>query len=188
MIRWIWIVLLWLMTACDERTKQAPVVAPAGQNHYHRVTALPQSLVYYLHINCPQWQVVERTDYSKVWRSFYDSSYNPCWARTDMNDDQLADYALLLKKDNLLRLVICTGSPSRSFTHYTTDDLPVTFNEKEHNLTVGVAVAPPAQIDVAYPRIQSLILTSNGFALMELEERTRIFYWHHDSIQTFYMK
>lgn len=176
------------MAACDERAMQAPVVAAAEQNQYHPATLLPQTLVDYLSINCPQWQLVEKADYSKSWWSFYDSSYNPCWARTDMNDDQLADYALLLKKDNQLRLIICTGTASHSFIHYTANDLPVTFNEKEHNLTVGVAVAPPAQIDVAYPRIQSLVLKSNGFALMELEERTRIFNRDNDSIQTFYMK
>lgn len=181
-------VLLWLMAACDEQAMQTPVVAASKQNPNHVTTVLPQTLAEYLSMNCPQWHVVEKADYSKTWWSFYDSSYNPCWARTDMNDDQLADYALLMKKDNQLRLVICTGTASHSFVHYTANNFPVTFNEKERNLTVGIAVAPPAQIDVAYPRLQSLLLKSNGFALMELEERTRIFYWHKDSIQTFYMK
>ncbi|HEX6429735.1 MAG TPA: hypothetical protein VF008_18710 [Niastella sp.] len=187
MVRWIWMVILWLMTACNERATQAPVVTtvrhPNGDT-----TLLPQTLKDYLKTYFPQWQVVAKADYSKTWWSFYDSSYNPCWVRTDINDDQLADYALWLKKDNLLHLVICTGTANHSFVHYTANDLTIPFNEKEPNLTMGVAVAPPAQIDVAYPRMQSLILKSNGFALMELEERTRIFYWDNDSIQTFYMK
>jgi len=188
MVRWIWMVPIWLMTACNERTMQAPVATTVGHNPNRYTTLLPQTLADYLKIVLPQWHVVAKADYSKTWWSFYDSSDNPCWARTDINDDQLADYALWLKKDNQLRLVICTGTASHSFDHYTANDLHVTFNEKEHNLTMGVAVAPPAQIDVAYPRIQSLILKSNGFALMELEERTRIFYWKNDNIQTFYMK
>ncbi len=188
MLRWIWMIPLWLMAACDEQAMQAQVAAAARQIHYHPATVLPQTLLDYLKINYPQWHVVEKADYSKTWWSFYDSSYNPCWARTDINDDQLADYALLLKKRNQLRLVICTGTINHSFAHYTANDLAIFFNEKEHNLTVGVAVAPPAQIDVAYPRTQSLVLKSNGFALMELEERTRIIYRDKDSIQTFYMK
>jgi hypothetical protein len=187
MVRWIWMIPLWLMTVCNEQTMQAPAAATVVHKP-NRYTVLPQTLADYLKTYLPQWQVVTKADYSKTWWSFYDSSDNPCWARTDINDDQLADYALWLKKDKLLRLVFCTGTANHSFSHYTANDLTITFNEKEPNLTMGVAVAPPAQIDVAYPRIQSLLLKSNGFALMELEERTRIFYWDNDSIQTFYMK
>jgi hypothetical protein len=189
MFRWIWMAGLCLMAACEERSIQTQEAPSVDQNHNHHTTVLPQTLVAYLKTNFPQWQIVSKADYSKTWWSFYDSSDNPCWARTDINDDRLADYALWLKKDNMLRFVIFTGTASHSFAHYTANDINVAFNEKEHNnLTMGVAVAPPAQIDVAYPRIQSLLLKSNGFALMELEERTRIFYWKNDSIQTFYMK
>jgi hypothetical protein len=188
MFRWIWMAGICLMAACDERSMQTQEAATVAQNHNHYTTVLPQTLVAYLKTNCSQWHIVAKADYSKTWWSFYDSSINPCWARTDINDDQLADYALWLKKDNKLRFVICTGTTSHSFIHYTANDIHVAFNEKEQSLTMGVAVAPPAQIDVAYPRIQSLLLKSNGFALMELEERTRIYYWEKDSIQTFLMK
>lgn len=188
MVRSIWMVAIWLMTACNERAMQEPVAAAVAPKSNQHTTLLPMTLEDYLETHLPQWQVVEKADYSKTWWSFYDSSYNPCWARTDINDDQLADYALWLKKDNQLRLVICTGTPGHSFVHYTVNDINLAFNEQGPNLVMGVAIAPPAQIDVAYPRIQSLILKSNGFAQMELEERTRIYYWEKDTIQTFYMK
>ncbi|THU40297.1 hypothetical protein FAM09_10545 [Niastella caeni] len=188
MIRWLWIITLWFLAACNEREMQAPLATAVANNITEQATALPEALADHIKTNFSQWHVVEKNDYSKTWWSFYDSSYNPCWARTDINDDQLADYALWLKKDNQLRLVICTGTASHSFANYTVNDLNVPFNEKEHNLAAGIAVAPPAQIDVAYPRIQSLILKSNGFALMELEERTRIYYWENGNLQTFYTK
>lgn len=188
MVRWIWVMVIWLMAACDEPARQVPAPLAVAHNTIDHTALLPPALVNYLKTNLPQWQVVEKTDYSKTWWSFYDSSYNPCWARTDINDDQLADYALWLKKDNRLRLVICTGTTGDSFAHYSANDINLNFNEQESGLTAGVAVAPPAQIDVVYPRIQSLVLKSNGFAQMELEERTRIYYWEKDTIQTFYMK
>jgi hypothetical protein len=188
MVRSVWMVAIWLFTACKERSMHVPVTGAGSSYSSEHTTLLPQPLTAYLKTHLPQWQVVEKADYSKTWWSFYDSSYNPCWARTDINDDQLADYALWLKKNNQVRLVICTGTTGHSFAHYTASDNHIAINEREPNLTMGVAIAPPAQVDVAYPRIQSLILKSNGFALMELEERTRIYYWEKDTIQTFYMK
>lgn len=188
MVRWIWIAGLWLIIACDERMMQAATTASITDTTQQFSTVLPRTLVDYVMAHFPQWQLVEKTDYSKTWWSFYDSSYNPCGVRTDINDDRLADYALWLKKDNLVQLIICTGTTSHSFTHYIADLPNITFNDKEHNLHHGVAVAAPGQIDVVLPRIQSLILKSNAFALLELEERTRIYYWQNDSLQTFYMK
>lgn len=188
MVRSIWMVALWLMTACQEHPMQVPVSVPVSPNYNQHTTLLPGKLEAYLKTQLPRWQLVQKTDYSKTWWSFYDSSHNPCWARTDINDDQLADYALWLKKDNQLRLVICTGTTGDSFAHYTANDINLNLNERESGLIVGITVAPPAQIDVVYPHIQSLVLKSNGFAQMELEERTRIYYWEKDTIQTFYMK
>jgi hypothetical protein len=176
-----------LLTGCDQRNRKPPIPAPvAAVARYPAV--LPQQVTNYLHHVYPQWHIVEKSDYSKTWWSFYDSSHNPCWARTDINDDQLADYALWLKKETRLRLVICTGKTNQSFSHTIVIDSNNVFNEREHNLSMGIAIAPPGQIDVVKPRIQSLILKPNGFALMELEERTRIYHWANDSIQTFYMK
>lgn len=188
MIRWIWIAVLWLTSACDEPVQQvAPEVFITDTTHQYP-TVLPQALVDYITVHFPQWRLVEKTDYSNTWWSFYDSSYNPCWARTDINDDRLADYALWLKNDSLAQLIICTGTSGHAFTHYIAKHPTILFNENDHNLVHGVAVVPPAQIDVVSPRIQSLILKSNGFALLQLEERTRIYYWQKDSLQTFYMK
>jgi len=184
MFRWRWITALWIIVAC----KQPAIPTPVTHAPIPSPTLLPLTLSDYLKINFPQWQVVEKTDYSNTWWSFYDSSYNPCWARTDINDDQLADYAIWLKNNNQFRLVICTGTASHTFTHYIADNINAPFNANKHNLETGVAVAPPAQIDVVSPRLQSLILQSNGFVLMELEVRTCIYYWQNDRLQTFYMK
>jgi hypothetical protein len=176
-----------LLLACKEQAAKLSTAADVP-HALHSPAVLPQEMVNYLHQTFPQWRVVEKSDYSKMWWSFYDSSHNPCWVRTDINDDQMADYAVWLKKDAQLRLVICTGKAHQQFDHTIAIDSSNVFNEKEHNLSMGIAVAPPAQIDVVKPQIQSLILRSNGFILMELEERSRIYYWENGGIQTFYMK
>src|SRR5688572_5003467 len=187
MPQWIYVVVITMLMACRERTATLRTAASVTSLPSYP-TVLPQTIKNYLQTTFPQWQIVEKSDYSKTWWSFYDSSYNPCWARTDINDDQLADYALWLKKDMQLQLVICTGKDNQSFSHTIVIDSANAFSEKSHNLSMGVAIAPPAQIDVAKPRIQSLILKSNGFALLELEEQTRIYYQERDRIQTFFMK
>jgi hypothetical protein len=187
MVKWICAATCILLLACKEQTPRLPIAANTSPPIHYPVV-LPQEVVHYLHEALPQWQVVEKSDYSKTWWSFYDSSYNPCWARTDINDDQLADYAVWLKKDTQLRLVVCTGKTNQLFNHTIAIDSNTILNEKGYNLSIGIAVAPPAQIDVVKPRLQSLVLKSNGFVLMELEERNRIYYWENESIQTFYMK
>lgn len=187
MVQWIGMATCMLLIACKQQVpKSLWTASPPTTFHYPAV--LPLEMVNYLHDTFPQWQVVEKSDYSKTWWSFYDSSYNPCWARTDINDDQLADYAVWLKKDSRLRLVICTGKTTQSFNHTIAIDANQLLNENAPGLSTGIAVAPPAQIDVVQPAIQSLVLKSNGFALMELEERSRIYYWENEGLQTFYMK
>lgn len=187
MVQRTYVVIWLLLLACKDQAPKPPIsndVPPA----LHYPTVLPQEVVNSLHNTFPQWRIVEKGDYSKTWWSFYDSSYNPCWARTDINDDQLADYAIWLKKDTQLRLVISTGKTNTAFNYTIVIDSNNVFNEKDHNLSMGIAVAVPAQIDVVRPNIQSLILKSNGFAVMELEAQTRIYYWENSGIQTFYMK
>ncbi|WP_207515351.1 hypothetical protein [Longitalea luteola] len=188
MVQWIWLVSIWLLVACDHRVKQAAAAATSTDTTLQHAYGLPNTLVDYVTVHFPQWRMVEKNDYSRTWWSFYDSSYNHCWARTDINDDRLADYALLLKKDSLVQLIVFMGTASHSFTHYRPEHPYISYNDKEHGLFHGIAVAPPAQIDVVLPRIQSLILRSNGFALLELEVRTHIYYWQNDRLQTFYMK
>ena len=187
MVKWMYIAIIILLPACKEQTPKVAIAANTSTTIHYPVV-LPQEIVHYLHETFPQWRVVEKSDYRKTWWSFYDSSYNPCWARTDINDDQLADYAVWLKKDTQLRLVVCTGKANRLFNHSIAIDSNTVLKENRHNLSIGIAVAPPAQIDVVKPRIQSLVLKSNGFALMELEEQSRIYYWENEGLQTFYMK
>ncbi|MBO9202958.1 MULTISPECIES: hypothetical protein [Niastella] len=188
MVRFFWIILISLIPACKQPITQNSLAATIPNYTTPAPAHLPQPLTDYFKSTFPQWRVVEKSDFSTTWWSFYDSSYNPCWARTDINDDQLADYAVWLKNNAQYKLVICMGATTNSFTHYIIDDIHTTNNNGEHQLETGVAVAPPAQIDVVLPHIQSLVLQSNGFVLMELEIRTRIYYWQNDSLQTFYMK
>jgi hypothetical protein len=161
--------VLLLAWSCREQTSMA-------------VEPVPPALNNYLKANFPDWSVVDTADYDKSWWSFYDTHHIPWIVHTDINDDQLADHALLLKQNNRLRLVICMGAPQNTFSHVVVEG----FNQME-KLQYGLAVQAPGQIDVLQPQEQSLLLLTNGIALMELEQTSRIYYWQN-GIQTFYMK
>lgn len=171
--------------ACKPPVQPLAIATQATGRPLPIVTTLPPELLEAVKTTFTQWQIVEKTDYSNTWYSFYDSSYNACWARTDINDDQQADYAVLLKKQNELQLVICMGRRDHAYTPYSVYKTTIHSTNQQPVLTTGVTVAPPGQTDVVTPRIQSLLLKSNGFALLELEALAKIFYWQQDSIKTF---
>jgi hypothetical protein len=167
-MRMLFIVLLFAWSCKQQR----PVI----------YSPIPPALQTYLQANFPDWPIVDTADYDKSWWSFYDRDHISWIVHTDINDDQLADHALLLKQNNRLRLVICMGAPQNTFTHVVVEG----FNQME-KLQYGLVVQPPGQIDVLQPSEQSLLLLTNGIALVELEQPSRIYYWQN-GIQTFYMK
>lgn len=167
------------VTATDHTVKQE--LAPA-------VTIgrlLPTHVRAYVQTHVAEYTIVDTADYGISWWSFYDRSVIPFAVTTDINDDRFLDYALLVKKNQVLRLVIVLGT-AHGFTHHFIHD----FNEayKQNNLQYGLMVEPPGQTDVVVPEERSLILPSNGIALMELENKARIYYWQDGGIKTFYMK
>jgi hypothetical protein len=145
MVLWRCLLLLSLFIACEQPVMHTPATATVAGNTSAYPTTLPERLTGYIKACFPQWRFVEKNDYSKTWWSFYDSSYNPCWARTDINDDELADYAVWLIKDKQQQLVICTGGAGNSFTHFIVQKSQQASTDREPNLRLGVAIVPPAQ-------------------------------------------
>jgi hypothetical protein len=73
---------------------------------------------------------------------------------------------------------------NHSFIHQITDDFKVGVK----NLKYGLAIEPAGQIDVLEPKEATLILRSNAITLMEMEDRSRIYYWSDRAIKTFLCK
>lgn len=147
---------------------------------------IPKPVMDYISARLPDWKLLSISDYGKSWWSFYDSQVIPYAVMTDINDDQLVDYGMLLKKDNTLQLVIIIALGNGRFEHHLLRDFNTAYREKD--VQIGLMVEPPGQIDVVYPEERSLILPSNGIALMELEARSGVYYWQQGAIQSFDMQ
>jgi hypothetical protein len=165
-----------LMFGCQNRNS-GPTTAPVSQQSetVGLKEMIPQKIKDYVAQNLPGYTIVDTSDYIKAWWSFYDKHQIPCFITMDFNDDQVSDYAMLLKNANSLRLVILTAS-GNSFTQWMPDD----FNEvyKGNDVQFGLSIEPPGRIDCLVDnKEQSLVLQSNGIALMALEQKVKVYYW-----------
>lgn len=157
---------------------------PSEKTTSNLINFIPLSVKDYVKNNLPGWAIPDTCDYSKSWWSFYERNQIPYFVTIDLNDDQIADYALILKSHNTLRLFILMGLDG-TFTHWVDDAFKATYKE----IKFGLIIEPPARIDCVVDNLESsLVLKSNGITLMELEQKVKIFYWDNESIETFRVK
>lgn len=171
--------LLLLLTACTAQPSYRRYV-PAANTPLTAAT-VPVHVVSYVQQQWPGWRLCSHQDYDKSFWSFYDSTTLPFYAAVDINDDTRTDYSLLLRNGQQLRLVFLL-STGDSFTYQLADNIPATVKT---SLSYGLLPEPPGQIDVAYPAIQSLLLTTNAISLMYMENRYCIYYWDGRQVATF---
>jgi hypothetical protein len=151
-------------------------------------TSTQSSLEKYLKANLPGWMIVDTADYNKLWWSFYDRTQAHNAITVDLNDDRIADHALLMKKGSDLRLVVLLGSANKSYSHWIADDFHPEYDGAVKEIHYGLTVEPPAQIDVLEPEERSLVLQSNAVTLLEMEQRARVYHWENGTIKTLYAK
>lgn len=156
----------------------------AGCKHESILPAINE----YLKANLPGWTIVDTADYNKSWWSFYDRSQAHNAITLDLNDDRMADHALLVKKGSHLGLVVLFGTKDKSYTHWIADDFHPAYDGKVKDIQYGLAVEPPAQIDVLEPEERSLVLQSNAVTLLDMEQRARVYHWEKGTIKTLYAK
>ena len=188
-MRFIIVFSLILLSFAGCNNPKRNIVAPAveksagtGSNY----STIPGNVKEYLKTNLPGWTIPDTSDYVRSWWSFYERSYVPYFLTVDLNDDHVADYAFILKGQNLLRVVILLASGNK-FIQWVSDDFKPSYKEK--SIAFGLNIEPPAQIDCVVNNLAStLILRSNGVALMEMEQRLKIFYWNKIGVQTFRVK
>jgi hypothetical protein len=129
------------------------------------------------------WVFPDTADYNKAWWSFYSRDHIPYFAVTDLNDDNEADYSMILKNEGKLQWLVLVSS-GETFRQLVIDD----FNDKYQgkDLIFGVGVEPPGRVDcVVSSKEQSLVLKSNGFVLMNFEFKIRIVYWEAGKFREF---
>lgn len=174
-------ILLLVLQACA----QSPSPPALNTNNSPR-ELIPAAVKTYIQKHFNGWALVDDADYGATWWSFYDRQRIPYAVVTDINDDQRADYALLLKHNNTLQLVILLGMKNNDFAHLVVN--VGAQGMQPHNLQIGLAIAPPEQIDIVKPVEQSLILASNGISLMQLENRSAVYYWGNGTLNVFHLQ
>jgi hypothetical protein len=142
---------------------------------------LPQKVRDYLKDNFPDASPADTSDYIKSWWSFYERKQVPYFVIADLNDDQAPDYGVIIKRRGTIHLLILLDSAD-TFKHWMAGDFQEKFNGRD--IQFGLVIEPPKRIDVI-GEDQSLILRSNGIALMNFENRSRVYYWQQGKMKIF---
>jgi hypothetical protein len=164
--------LLLMMLGCERS-------APAENSHRTAFAQIalkdrvPEKALNYLNDNLRGWKIADTSDYAGTWWSFYDKKQIPYSVSVDLNDDQVLDYGCIIRNSDSIRLVILRDSAG-TFVHWMSPEFRETFTGKD--IAFGLTVEPPKRIDVIGEQ-NSLILKSNGIALMNFENRSRVYYW-----------
>lgn len=143
--------------------------------------ALPQHVIDFLKRNFADVSIADTSDYSEVWWSFYDREQNPYFVSVDLNDDETLDYGVIIKRSGSIRIIVLLDSAD-TYKPWMAQDFQENFHGKD--IQFGLAIEPPKRIDVVGNN-QSLTLRSNAIALMNLENRSRIYYWEAGRMKAF---
>jgi hypothetical protein len=162
-------------------------------NNFGLDSLIPHDVKKFLLENFTDYKIPDTLDYFKGFCFFFNKgqSYNfidqiPYFVTSDFNDDQLPDFAFILKHFNKLKIVILENK-GKNFKYWVDNS----FDEKidKEGIKYGLYVEPPRKIDCVVDNIpQSLIMKSNGVALMKLEEMIKVYYWENGEYKIFRTK
>lgn len=131
----------------------------------------------------PSVEIIKKEDYSRLFWDFYDPDTIPNECFTDINNDQLLDYALLLKDGDKLKLGIIMSSKKG----YSCWISPFAENINSEGVNFCLTVKPAGRIDFVKKVPESLVLKKNGFLLKNLEQDNFIFHENDNKIIFFKM-
>jgi len=176
------IMLLIFLSGCRQKPADSAAAnnIPPGENP----APIPPAVTKYLQSILPGWHVPVSSDYVKSWWSFYDRNSRPWHVIADINNDRKEDHAFILKNGDSLKVVLII-STGKSYRHYMPANFDMKFNQGRNDLQYGLGIEPPGRVDIAYPRISSLILLNNAVNMMELENRICIYHWADTTVSAF---
>lgn len=145
---------------------------------------IPKTIKNNLVRQFPSVEIIKKEDYSKLFWDFYDSNIIPNECFTDINNDQLLDYALLVKEGNMLKLTIIL-SQKKGYTYWIS---PFSIEEiNSEGINFCITIKPAGRIDVVKKVPESLVLKKNGFFLKNLEQDYLILYEINSEVMIFKM-
>lgn len=132
----------------------------------------------------PKLEMIKKEDYSNLFWDFYDRNMIPNECYTDINNDQILDYAVLIKDGNQLKLAIILSS-HKDYSYWIS---PFSMqNVNSEGVHFCVSVKPAGRTDIVKKVPESLVIKKNGFLLKNLEQDCFIFYETNKEIKMFKM-
>lgn len=180
----IFISLLFILNGCTNVSKESIVDFKKTSEVQNTVFRIPKNIKDDLLQQYPSVEIIKKEEYSKLFWDFYDSDAIPNECFTDINNDRLLDYALLVKEDDKLKLVIIISS-KKDCTYWISPFSIENISSKGINFCL--TIKPAGRIDVVKKVPESLVLKKNGFLLKNLEQDNSIFYEDDNEVKTFKM-
>ncbi|MGQ7945407.1 hypothetical protein [Flavobacterium sp. WC2509] len=129
-------------------------------------------------------EIINKEAYSNLFWDFYDRTVTPNECFTDINNDQIMDYALLVKEKNNLKVIIAF-STKKGYSYWISPFSIEKINTKGVNFCV--TIKPAGRTDVVKKKPESLVLKNNGFLLKNLEQDYLTLYEADNKIMIFKM-
>jgi hypothetical protein len=180
--RLFFIVLLLFLNSCTNVSKETVVDFKKTSLIPNDVFSVPQKIKNNLLQQFPSLQIIKKEAYSNLFWDFYDSDTIPYECFTDINNDQILDYAFLVKENNQLKLAIAF-SANKDYLYWISPFFVE--NIKTEGINFCVTIKPAGRTDVVKKVPESLVLKKNGFLLKNLEQDYRIFYETDSKIMIF---
>jgi hypothetical protein len=148
------------------------------------VFAIPKEIKVNVLQQFPGVEIIKKEAYSDLFWGFYDATIIPNECFTDVNNDQIMDYALLIKQKNKLKVVIVL-SVNKGYSYWISPFSIETINAKGVNFCVNIK--PAGRTDVVKKKPESLVIKKNGFLIKNLEQDYMVLYESDGKIMTFKM-
>ena len=176
--------LLMLSFGCVHSSKEPQTAfnrtVPLQRNFFLISKAIKECLLH----KYPDFEIVKKEEYSRLFWDFYDATLIPNECSTDINNDQIIDYALLVKQKNNLKLAIVFSTP-KGYSYWVA---PFSFESVNVNgVNFCLAIKPAGRTDVVKKVPESLVIRKNGFLIKNLEQDYMVFYQANGKIMTFKM-
>jgi hypothetical protein len=126
--------------------------------------------------------LVEKENFAKLFWDFYDQDINPSESYTDINNDQVVDYAFLIRENDKLKIAVAY-SDKKEYSYWIS---PFALEEiTPVGIHFCVTAKPAGRTDVVKKKPESLVLKKNGFAINNLEQEAKVLYELNGKIQLF---
>jgi hypothetical protein len=183
-IRFVFFIFLLCCNGCKDSSKKHIMDFERTIPEQNNIYTIPQKVKNHFLQQYPKLEMIKKEDYSNLFWDFYDRNMIPNESYTDINNDQILDYAVLVKDGNKLKLGIILSADK----HYSYWISPFSIQHiNSEGVDFCVSVKPAGRTDVVKKVPESLVIKKNGFLIKNLEQECFIFYETNKEIKMFKM-